>query len=73
VRRGSDVLVALASGAQAVGLGRPVLWGLAAGGEAGVARLLRLLEEELATGLLLTGCRRTSDVTPELLVPSDDR
>ena len=67
VRRGSDVLIALASGARAVGLGRPVLWALAAGGEAGVARLLRLLEEELATALLLTGVGRISDVSGSLL------
>jgi 4-hydroxymandelate oxidase len=43
IRRGTDVLVALALGARAVLLGRPVLWGLAVGGEAGAARVLSLL------------------------------
>ena len=67
VRRGSDVEIALALGARAVGLGRPVLWALAAGGEAGVARLLGLLEEEFATAMVLTGCRRISEVSRELV------
>ncbi len=55
VRRGSDVLVALALGARAVGVGRPILWALAAGGRAGVDRYLRLLGTEVANSLLLLG------------------
>ena len=61
VRRGSDVLIALALGAKAVGLGRLVLWALAAGGEAGVSRMLTLLKEDLATTMALTGCRTVTE------------
>lgn len=55
VRRGTDVIVALALGAKGVGLGRPVLWALASGGRAGVDRYLRLLGTEVANSLLLLG------------------
>lgn len=67
VRRGSDMLIALAMGAKAVGLGRPVLWALAAGGEAGVARLLSLLKEDLAITMALTGRPRIAEVDRTLL------
>ncbi|RAY16587.1 alpha-hydroxy-acid oxidizing protein [Actinomadura craniellae] len=56
VRSGTDVLKALALGADGVLLGRPVLWGLAAGGHQGVLRVLRLLAEELETALALAAC-----------------
>jgi 4-hydroxymandelate oxidase len=56
VRSGLDVLKALALGASGVLLGRPVLWGLAAGGTAGVGEVLRLLSDELELALALTGC-----------------
>jgi 4-hydroxymandelate oxidase len=55
IRRGTDVVKALALGARAVLIGRPVLWGLAAEGEAGVERVLRLLTEELQRTMALTG------------------
>lgn len=55
VRRGTDVFTALALGARAVFIGRPVLWGLAAAGSAGVAEVLHLLREELVHTLALTG------------------
>lgn len=55
VRRGTDVLKALALGARAVLLGRPVLWGLAVDGEAGVTRTLTLLAEELKLAMMLSG------------------
>ena len=55
VRRGGDVLKALALGARAVLIGRAYLWGLAVGGEEGVADVLRLLREELAVAMALTG------------------
>jgi isopentenyl diphosphate isomerase/L-lactate dehydrogenase-like FMN-dependent dehydrogenase len=58
IRRGTDVLVALALGARAVFIGRPYLWALAAGGEAGVADALRLLRAELETGMALLGAPR---------------
>jgi 4-hydroxymandelate oxidase len=55
VRRGSDVLISLASGARAVGVGRPILWALAAGGFAGVSRYFELLLEETASAAALLG------------------
>ncbi|MCI4353567.1 MAG: alpha-hydroxy-acid oxidizing protein [Thermoplasmata archaeon] len=67
IRRGSDILVALALGARGVGVGRPVLWALAAGGERGVSRLLSLLQTELAVTMMLTGRRNLAEVGPELL------
>ena len=67
VRRGIDVLIALAAGARFVMLGRPVVWGLAAGGSAGAGRVLDLVREELDNAMALTGCRSVADVTPRLL------
>ena len=55
VRRGTDVLKALALGARAVFVGRPVLWGLAAGGTAGVRHVLELLRSELELAMVLAG------------------
>ncbi len=62
VRRGTHVLKALARGATACALGRPYLWGLAAGGEAGVTRALHLLREEIRLNLGLLGCRTVAEV-----------
>ena len=56
IRRGTDVAIALALGADAVLVGRPALWGLAAGGEAGARRVLEMLRDELALALALCGC-----------------
>jgi isopentenyl diphosphate isomerase/L-lactate dehydrogenase-like FMN-dependent dehydrogenase len=56
VRRGTDVVKALALGARAVLVGRPCLWGLAAAGEEGVVRVLELLRQELALAMALCGC-----------------
>jgi 4-hydroxymandelate oxidase len=67
VRRGTDVLKALALGARAVAIGRPVLWGLAVGGEAGVAQVLAQLRSELERALALCGCGSPDDAGPELL------
>jgi isopentenyl diphosphate isomerase/L-lactate dehydrogenase-like FMN-dependent dehydrogenase len=63
VRRGTDVITALALGADAVLVGRPALWGLAVGGEAGASRVLELLRVELDLALALLGCRTPADVT----------
>lgn len=67
VTRGSDVLIALALGANAVLLGRPVMHALAVAGALGVAHLLRLLREELEITMALAGCRTLSDITPSCL------
>ena len=63
VRRGTDVLKALALGARAVLIGRPVQWGLAAGGEAGIVRMVELMAGELHSAMALCGARRPSEVT----------
>ena len=55
IRRGTDVLVALALGAKAVLVGRPALWGLAAGGEAGARHVLEILRSEVELGQVLLG------------------
>lgn len=55
VRRGTDVVKAIALGARAVLIGRPYLWGLAVDGEAGVARVLRLLRDEIGLAMALVG------------------
>ncbi len=55
IRRGTDVLKALALGARAVLIGRPFLWGLAVNGEAGVSHVIDLLYEELSTSMALAG------------------
>ena len=63
VRRGSDVVMALALGARAVLVGRPALYGLAFGGDKGVAQVLEILRDETENALALLGCRSPDDVT----------
>ena len=63
IRRGTDVLVALALGADAVLTGRPALWGLAVDGEEGARNVLELLKAEIRLALALLGCRTPADVT----------
>ncbi|HZC29808.1 MAG TPA: alpha-hydroxy acid oxidase [Gaiellaceae bacterium] len=63
VRRGTDVLKALALGARGVLIGRAMVWGLAVDGEAGVAHVLELLRAEVELGLALLGCCTPADVT----------
>jgi 4-hydroxymandelate oxidase len=67
VRRGTDVVKALALGASAVGIGRPVLWGLALDGERGVRRVLDLLRDEVDTALALCGAASPRDLTADLV------
>jgi 4-hydroxymandelate oxidase len=67
VRRGTDVIKALALGARAVLLGRPYLWGLAVDGEAGVRRVLELLRGELTRDLLLCGCSGPAEIDRGLI------
>ena len=67
VRRGIDVLRALALGAKAVLVGRPYLWGLAADGEAGVTRVLDILREELVSAMVLSGRPTLASIDRTLL------
>jgi (S)-mandelate dehydrogenase len=67
VRRGSDIAKAVALGAEGVLLGRAPVYGLAAGGEAGVARALAILADELDRTLALTGCTSVAALSPDLV------
>jgi isopentenyl diphosphate isomerase/L-lactate dehydrogenase-like FMN-dependent dehydrogenase len=72
VRSGADVFKALALGANAVLIGRPYLWGLAAGGEAGVVAVLRSILAELDLTIGLSGHTRVGELHPGLLVRQGD-
>ncbi|MCF8206915.1 MAG: alpha-hydroxy-acid oxidizing protein [Methylotenera sp.] len=69
IRRGTDVLKAMALGADAVLLGRPYVHALAASGALGVAHALRLLRDELEIAMALSGCKTLAEASPELLWP----
>ena len=64
VRRGTDVAIALALGADAVLVGRPALWGLATAGAQGAQHVLELLRDELALALAFCGCASPADLSP---------
>ncbi len=66
IRRGTDVLKAIALGARAVLIGQAYLWGLAADGETGVAQVLEMLRAELELAMALSGCHTVGSITPEL-------
>jgi len=63
IRRGTDVFKALAIGAQAVLVGRPIIYGLAVKGESGVKKVLEMLHDELELAMSLSGCCRVKDIT----------
>jgi 4-hydroxymandelate oxidase len=67
IRRGTDVLKALALGADAVAIGRPQLWGLAADGENGVRRVLEMFRDETSSAMALAGCPSLSEIDADLL------
>jgi len=67
IRRGTDVLKALAIGAKAVLVGRPILWGLAAEGARGVARVLEILQQELRQAMMLAGRPTINDIDSSLI------
>jgi 4-hydroxymandelate oxidase len=69
IRRGRDVLKAIALGARAVLVGRPILWGLCVGGEEGAINVLEILRHELDEAMLLCGCAKLSDIGRGLLQP----
>ena len=64
IRRGTDVFKALALGANAVGIGRPYLWGLGAFGQAGVERVLDLLRVEFELAMQQCGARSIAEIKP---------
>ena len=68
IRRGTDVIKAIALGARAVLIGRPVVWGLASGGEAGARRVLDLLRAEIDLAMALCGCPTIGDISRDLVV-----
>jgi 4-hydroxymandelate oxidase len=68
IRRGTDVIKALALGARAVMIGRPVLWGLVLDGEAGVGAVLELLRQEIDLAMGLCGAPNVSTLTRDLIV-----
>jgi 4-hydroxymandelate oxidase len=70
IRRGTDVLKAMALGARAVLLGRPIFWGLAVAGESGVERVLQLMRAELQLDFHLSGCTTVDDINRSLVVPT---
>jgi isopentenyl diphosphate isomerase/L-lactate dehydrogenase-like FMN-dependent dehydrogenase len=70
IRRGTDVVKALALGARAVMVGRPVLWGLAVAGAAGAQRVLTLLLDELANALVLTGAGAAENLNAGAVLPA---
>ena len=70
VRRGTDVLKALALGASAVLVGRPLVWGLAARGEVGVRRVLELLRDELVLAMALAGRTSVADIDRSAVAPA---
>jgi len=68
VRRGTDVFKALALGATAVGIGRPYIWGLGAFGQAGVERVLQILNTELHLAMIGCGTTKLADITAKSLI-----
>ena len=65
--RGTDVLKALALGAHAVLVGRPILHGLAVNGALGVSHVLRILRDEFEVAMALAGCRTTAEITDDIV------
>jgi 4-hydroxymandelate oxidase len=71
IRRGTDVLKAIALGARAVLVGRPCIFGLANAGAIGAAHVLRLLLDELEIAMALCGCATLAQASPELLYQAE--
>ena len=67
IRRGTDVLKALALGASAVGIGKPIFFALAVGGQQGVAELLNMLRTELEAAMALCGVERVEEISSQLI------
>jgi len=67
IRRGTDVLKAIALGVQAVGVGRPIIWGLVLDGEDGVKRVLDLLRKDFELAMRLCGCTSVQEISNDLI------
>ncbi|GBC09100.1 hypothetical protein RclHR1_00860038 [Rhizophagus clarus] len=67
IRRGTDIFKAIALGAKAVGIGRPLLYAMASYGQAGVERALQLLKDELELAMRLAGANTLADIRPEMV------
>jgi len=68
IRRGTDIMKAIALGASCVMVGRPILWGLATSGEKGATHVLNILTNELKNAMQIAGCPSLKDITPDLLL-----
>jgi L-lactate dehydrogenase (cytochrome) len=73
IRTGADMLRALALGARACLIGRAYIYGLGAGGRAGVSKAIEILQKELSVAMALTGTTRVSDIGPQVLVGGEAR
>ncbi|KAI4371838.1 hypothetical protein MLD38_010140 [Melastoma candidum] len=73
IRRGTDVFKALALGASGVFVGRPTVFSLAAGGETGVRKMLKMLRDEFELSMALSGCRSLKEITRDRVVADWDR
>ena len=71
IKRGSDVFKAIAIGADAVGIGRAALFGLAAYGQDGVEKVLDILQDELYTTMQMCGAASLKDIVPEMVQGSE--
>jgi len=67
IRRGTDVLKALALGARAVAVGRPIIWGLAVNGEQGAREVLAILRREFELAMRLCGCTSIGEITRDII------
>ena len=67
IRRGTDVFKALALGAKAVGVGRPIIWGLAVDGEQGAKRVLDILRKDFELTMRLCGCASVQEIKKDLI------
>lgn len=67
IRRGTDVIKALALGARAVGVGRPIIWGLSHAGEKGVSQVLDILRYEIDLAMGLCGCSSVEEISRDLI------
>ena len=67
IRRGTDIVKAIALGAKAVGVGRPLIWGLAVDGEQGAKRILDILRKDFELAMRLCGCTSVEEIKKGLV------